>query len=134
MLTKDQAQKIVELTSSIYRQGMSWVVEVSDIKTGVKRLIRQCSEPKAQRNLKRWRKEQMELLLREDQSAKAYVLRVWHQPESWDGEGVWQWGQKNWYVTKSEAQEALKKKVDLGDKYQIFETPVSSIPGHFNVA
>lgn len=134
-LTKEQAEKIAEIMSSIYQQGSSWVLEERDLDTGLTKLSRGLSERAARQKLKAWRKEKVELLLRSTPDARAYTVRVWQDFPHWKGDGVWQWAQKCWYTTKEDAEKA-KERIDKGGelKLEVFETTTENIPGNFVVA
>jgi hypothetical protein len=131
-LTREQAIKIAEITSSVYQQGATWVFEEHDWETGATRLSRGFSEKDMRRKLKAWRKERIEQLLRSNPSGKAFTIRVWHENPSWNGQGVWRWAQNHWYLTRDEAEAALEKQVKKDHTtYDIFELPISELPGHF---
>lgn len=134
-LTKDQAIKISEITSEIFRQGDSWVLKVLDLDSGVHRLTRNLTEKSAKNKLKNWRREKVEQLLRSSPQASAYTLRTWHENPSWNGEGVWQWTQNHWYTTLNEAQSAMEKINENSEICcEVFETVTAKVPGHFVVA
>ena len=104
-----------------------------DMKLGTEKLTRGLTQKAAQRKLKKWRKDRLEDLLRDDKDSPAYVLRVWHENPEWDGGGTWHWAQKHWYTTIEEAKAALKEMA--GEKsFEIKEMKVSDIPGNFSVA
>ncbi len=133
-LTKDQAEKIAELTSSVFQQGNSWVFKEYDLSTGSIRLTRGLSEKSAQLRLSQWRKEKLEELLRSNEDQPAYTLRVWHQNPSWGGEGIWRWASNKWFTNKAEALEVVEKKQSKTDKqYEIYEIKTKELPGHFKV-
>ena len=134
-LSKEQAVQLATITSSVYMQGGAWVLKKWDLKTGTERLVRNLTEKNAKNKLKKWRKERVEQLLRENGESTAYVIRTWHEQPTWDCKGMWQWVQKNWYISKEEAEKALSEKtISLNKKFDIFQTKVKEIPGHFNVA
>ena len=134
-LSKKQAEKIVQITSSIFAQGNSWVMKEWDLDSGTERLTRGLTEQAAKKRLKIWRKEKVEELLRADGEAKAYTIKEWHENPSWQGEGVWQWAYTNWYTTKEDAEKALKKRVEKTPGVcEIFELHTADLPGHFVVA
>ena len=131
-LTRDQAIKIAEITSSTYQQGTTWVFEEHDWETGAIRLSRTFSEKDATQKLKSWRKERVEQLLRSNSAGKAFTIRVWHENPSWNGQGVWRWAQNHWYLSQEEAEQALEKQVKKEDsRYEIFEMTIGDLPGHF---
>lgn len=135
-LTRDQAEKIAEVTSSIFQQGATWVLREHELSTGQVRLTRGLSHSGAKRRLKQWRREKVEELLRADGKAKAYAIRKFHKNPSWNGEGVWHWASTSWYTNKEDAERELAKKsakhVDID--FDIFELETSELPGHFAVA
>ncbi len=134
-LTKQQAEKICEITSSIFEQGPYWVMQEHDLDTGVVKLTRGLTEKGAIRKLQAWRKEKVEQLLRGDGSAPAFAIRTWHENPNWNGAGVWRWFSNSWYTTLEDAEKALQEKAqDSAKKFQVYETNTSSIPGHFVVA
>ena len=57
---KEQAEKIAELTSSIYPQGQSWVMREWQLETGTEKLTRGLTLKSAKKKLKIWRKEKIE--------------------------------------------------------------------------
>lgn len=133
-LSKDQAIKLAEITSSVYQQGGAWVFSEWHMETGTQKLTRGLSEKAAKNKLKNWRKERIETLLRGDGSGKAYTLKKWHKNPSWQGEGIWQWFQKHWYTTQEDALKVLEKKqLQSEDQFEVFEHLTSEIPGHFTV-
>ena len=133
-LTKVEAEKIVQITSSIFPQGNSWVLREWDLSTGTERLTRGLTQIAAKKRLKAWRKERLEQLLREDPNTKAYILRVWHENPSWAGQGIWQWAQHNWFTTREDAELALEKRKQVKEgTYEILETVAAEVPGHFQV-
>ena len=132
--TKEHAEKLSELTSSVYEQSGAWVFKEYDIETGLTRLTRGMTKEKAYIKLRAWRREKVEQLLRADSNADAYTIRVWDENPSWNGEGIWQWAQTKWYVTFEDAQTAqVKIASNLEKKYEVFKTTVSELPGHFRV-
>lgn len=134
-LTKDQAKKITELTSSVFPQGSAWVMQETDLETGVQRLTRGLTEKVARQKLKNWRKERMEQLLRSTPDGKAYILRAWHENPGWNGDGVWQWAQNSWYTSREDAEKALEKVAKkLSLPCEIYETATGQVPGHFVVS
>ncbi len=134
-LSKDQAVKITEVTSSIFEQSHSWVFQEWDLETGTQRLTRGLSQRTAKFKLKTWRKEKLEELLRSDGNAKAFLLKKWHENPSWNGEGIWECAQNCWYTTQEEAEEALEKKCKVSKhRYRVFESITGELPGHFTVA
>lgn len=139
-LSKNQAEKITEITSSIYPQGASWVLKEWDLDSGTTKLTRGLSQSGAKRRLKNWRKEKIEELLRGDGSAKAYAIKTLHKNHSWKGAGVWQWALKRWYTTKLDAETALRKtKTKTKTKFEqeelaIHELTTAEIPGHIMIA
>jgi hypothetical protein len=134
-LTKDQAVRISELTSTVFQQGPSWVFQEMDLDTGVQRLTRGLTEKAAKKKLKSWRREKVEQLLRSTPDAEAYTLKTWHTSPSWNGEGVWHWAQNFWYTTREEAEEACEKINEKGEfRCEVFQTVTEKVPGHFIVA
>jgi hypothetical protein len=137
-LTKEQAEKIAQLTSSIFPQGSSWVLKEWDLEKGIEKLTRGLSHKNAKRKLKNWRKERVEELLREERDSAAYLLRSWQQNPSWDSQGIWVFVHNNWYTTKEDAEENLKtllssEKIEVDKEYEVYETITDNIPGHFIV-
>ena len=132
-LSKEQVQKIAEMASSIYMQGQSWVLSYMDLSTGVTRLIRGLSNNSAKRRLALWRKEKVEELLREEEDAKAYLIRKWEEHRGWNGEGIWNWVKPAWYTTKEEADSVCEeyKKEEL--ICEVSEMKTSEIPGSFHI-
>ena len=133
-LSKEQAEKLAELTSSVFQQGGAWVFQEFDLESGLTRLTRGLSQDKAYMKLRSWRKEKIEQLLRTETEAAAYTLRVWDENPSWKGEGIWQWAQSRWYVSLEEAKKAQEDILSKKEKKcEIFETTVAELPGHFRV-
>ncbi|MBP6217994.1 MAG: hypothetical protein KA436_05360 [Oligoflexales bacterium] len=133
--TKSEAEKVAELTSMVYQQGSTWVFQETDIETGTTRLSRGHTQKSSERQLKIWRRERVEALLRADPQAPAYVLRVWHENPSWKGEGVWHWASTHWYTTEEEAKLAMEPKAIADPSpHQVLEIPRGELPGHFTVA
>lgn len=133
-LTREQAEKIAEITSSVFEQGGSWVFREWDLDSGVEKLTRGLTEKVAKSRLKNWRKERIETLLRGNGQNRGFTVKVWHENPSWQGAGIWQWAHRHWYTTREEAEKAiLRKKKDNEAKFEIFEMPTSQIPGHFTV-
>jgi len=130
-LSKQEASQIVEITSSIFQQGRTWVMEERDLDTGTVRLTRYATEQLARTRLMLWRKTQMEELLRCNGSATGYALKHWHENPSWKGEGIWEWAQTRWYTTREEAEQALEKKKGNDIKYSIVEVKTAEIPRTF---
>lgn len=134
-LTKQQADKIAQITSSIFPQGNTWVMREWDLETGTERLTRGLTELGAKKRLKTWRKERVESLLRADGSAKAFAIRIFHKNPSWQGEGVWRWAHNHWFTTWEEAEKTLQKKfADPELPAEIYELKTAELPGHFSVA
>ncbi len=134
-LSKKEAEKIAEITSSIFSQGATWVLQEFDIDTGLTRLTRGLTFPAAKRRLRIWRKEKIEQLLRADGKAAAFVLRVFHRNPNWNGEGVWHWLSNHWYTTSDDAQKALERKnKDIDNPCEIVEMLTGELPGHFTVS
>ena len=134
-LTKQEAEKLAEVTSSIYEQGTCWVLREWDLDTGTVRLTRGLTLKNAKKRLRMWRKDRMEELLRGDGSAQAYAVRVWHENPSWNGEGVWHWAQNQWFTTKEEAELASQRKnEETGSRCEVIELTTAELPGHFIVA
>jgi hypothetical protein len=133
-LTREQAEKIAELTSSVFEQGGRWVFRQWDLETGVEKLTRNLPYEKAQQLLKKWRRERIETLLRANEGSLAYGIKIWHQNPSWQGEGIWEWAEKKWYTSKEVAEERIQEWTqEIEETYQIFELPISQVPGHFTV-
>lgn len=132
-LSKQEAGTIVEITSSIFKQGNAWVMEDRDLQTGTVRRTRCANEQAAVMRLQIWRKGKMEELLRANGATPAYALKRWHENPSWKGEGIWEWAQTRWYATREEAEQALEKKIQAGKKYTVIETQTAEIPGHFTL-
>ena len=134
-LTKEQAIRITDLTSTVFRQGSCWVMQETDLTSGVQKLTRGLTEKSAHQKLKLWRKEKVEQLLRSTPEAKAYILRTWHENPGWNGDGVWQWAQSCWYTTREDAEKALEQiSKRLKFPCEIYETATAQVPGHFVVA
>ena len=134
-LTKIEAEKISQITSEIYEQGNLWVFQEFDLKTGVKKLTRGLSRRAATKRLRSWRKERIELLLRECQTAPAYTLRKFHKNPNWNDNGVWHWIGTQWYTSKEEAEKALEKKQPSCEQpCEIHQMTIAELPGHFVVA
>ena len=137
-LAKEQAEKIAQLTSSVYAQGSSWVLKDLDVNKGTEKLTRGLSVKAAKKKLHICRKEKIENLLREERKASAFIIRIWKENPNWHGEGIWEWACKSWYTTKEAAENALNKKIaqvnESVKKYEIYETVTEKVPGHFNVA
>ena len=137
-LSKSEAVKISELTSSIFAQGSSWVFREMDLKTGTVRLTRGLTQTGAKKRLKVWRREKIEELLRTEGSSKVYAIKSLHKNPSWQGAGVWRWAFNRWYTTKAEAEQALKAKEEvkgkLCEELAVHEVKTSELPGHFIVA
>ena len=131
-LSKSQAYSIACMTSSIFEQNRTWVLRVHDLQTGVERLIRELSHKAAKKRLSRWRKEKVEELLREEQEADAFLLRVWEENPQWDGQGIWQWAQSAWYTTREEAENAMAE-LQERSTCEIYQTKTANIPGNFQV-
>lgn len=133
-LTKSEAEKIAEITSSVYAQGSAWVFQEFDLDTGVTRLNRGLTLPVAKRRLRTWRKERIEQLLRGDGKADAFVLRVFHPNPNWNGEGTWHSLSNHWYTTREDAQGALERKSkELDSPCEIVVMKTGELPGHFSV-
>lgn len=131
-LSKAQAQSIACLTSSVFEQDRTWVLKIHELQTGVERLTRNLSQKAAKKKLHSWRKEKVEELLREEEEAEAYLLRVWEENPQWDGQGIWQWAQSAWYTTREDAEKAMesyKEKITC----EIYQTRTADIPGNFQV-
>ena len=134
-LTKEQAEKIAQITSSVYPQGSTWVLQEWDLETGAMRLTRGLTQGAAKRRLKHWRRERIELLLRSNPTGKAYTIRVWQENPTWDGQGIWEWIHPSWYTTEEEATKVMEQKAATTDKkFQIYEMELSELPGHFLVS
>ncbi len=134
-LTKQQAEKICEITSQIFLQGTEWVMQEHDLESGVVKLTRGLTQKGAERRLSGWRKEKVEQLLRSNGTAPAYALRTWYENPDWNGAGVWRWHSNYWYTTLEDAQSALNEKIKASEKkFEVYETNTASIPGHFVVA
>jgi hypothetical protein len=134
-LSKTEAEKIVEITSSIFSQGTTWVFQEFDLDTGLTRLSRGLSLPVAKRKLRMWRKERLEQLLRGDGKITAYVLRVFHRSPNWNGEGTWHSLSNHWYTTQADAEAALeRKREELDTPCEIVTIKTGELPGHFSVA
>ncbi len=133
-LSKNEAEKIAEITSAIFAQGSLWVFQEFDMDSGLTRLTRGLNFPTAKRRLRMWRKEKIEQLLRADGKADAFVLRVFHRNESWNGEGTWHWMSNHWYTTRDDAEKALERKSkDLDSPCEVVEMKTGELPGHFSV-
>ncbi len=132
-LTKEQAEKFAQMTSSIFVQGNSWVMKELDLTLGTEKLTRGLTEKSAQKRLKKWRRECIEELLRNHKETLGYVLRVWHENPDWDGGGTWHWAQKHWYTTIEDAKNALEK-IQATKPLEIKELKIAEIPGNFSVA
>ena len=134
-LSKEQAEAVAEVTSSICCQGNSWVLKEWDMEKGAERLTRGLTHKAAIKKLKAWRREKTEQLLREEQEADAYIVRVWQPNPDWDGQGIWQFDDKCWYTSLVEAQkEVEKKKQDTEKLHQIYKIKTEEVPGSFKVA
>ena len=81
-LSKSEAVKISELTSSIFAQGSSWVFREMDLKTGTVRLTRGLTQTGAKKRLKVWRREKIEELLRTEGSSKVYAIKSLHKTQA----------------------------------------------------
>ena len=142
VLSKPEAEKIAQITSSIFQQGPNWVLREWDLEKGTERLTRGLSLPLAKKKLKSWRRERVEELLRANRSSSAYTLRVWRENPLWGGQGIWQWSQNFWYTTREDAEKALEKKKEAKKEtdqeanvsYEIHEIKIEELPGHFSVA
>jgi hypothetical protein len=133
-LSKTEAEKIAEITSEIFSQGITWVFQEFDIDTGLTRLSRGLSLPVAKRRLRMWRKEKIEQLLRADGKADAFVLRVFHRNPTWNGEGTWHFLNNHWYTTQNDAESALeRKRGELDTPCEVIEMKTRDLPGHFSV-
>jgi hypothetical protein len=133
-LSKNEAEKVAEITSKIFSQGTTWVFEEFDLDTGLTRLSRGLTLTVAKRRLRMWRKEKIEQLLRADGKANAYVLRVFHRNPTWNGEGTWHWLSNHWYTTAEDAEQALeRKRTDLDAPCEVVEMKTKELPGHFCV-
>ena len=138
-LSKEQAEHISQLCSSVYKQGSHWVFQERDFERGTLRLTRGLTESRAKRKLQSWRQEQVERLLRSNDQATAYTLRVWKENPSWGGAGIWQWFQKYWYTTEGAAKKALGElqgqSLEAGQErhYEIHTMELAQLPGHFTV-
>lgn len=134
-LTKQEAEKLAEITSSIFEQGTCWVLREWDLDTGIERLTRGLNIKSAKKRLRMWRKDRVEELLRGDGSQQAYAVRIWHENPSWNGEGVWHWAHNNWFTTKEEAELASQRKSEeSGATCEVIEMKTAELPGHFVVA
>ncbi|MBI2602220.1 MAG: hypothetical protein HYW48_04115 [Deltaproteobacteria bacterium] len=134
-LTKNEAEKIAEVTSGIYEQGNMWVFREFDLDTGIQRLTRGLTLRMAKKRLRTWRRERIEQLLRGDGNSSAFALRVFQTNPSWKGEGVWSWLSNQWFTSKKEAEEALeKKKKELSSPCEVIELKTGELPGHFSIA
>jgi hypothetical protein len=133
-LTKTEAEKLAEITSSVYEQSNMWVLREWDLSTGTERLTRGLTLKVAKKRLKMWRKDKIEELLRADGQAKAFAVRTWHENPSWKGEGIWHWAQNQWYTTREDAEKAMEKKhEETGLPCEIIELTTGELPGHFVV-
>lgn len=136
-LTKEQAIKISQVTSSLYVQGSSWVFEEMELTTGRKRLTRGLTQAAARTRLKSWRKEKVEELMRNQGPQTAFLIQRWHENPSWQGEGIWEPAQRRWYACIESAEAALSRleaENDSDHQYKITELPVSELPSQYTVA
>ena len=132
-LTKDQAEKIAQITSSVYEQGSSWVLTEWNLKDGTEKLVRGLTSKSAKKRLHILRKEKVENLLREERNAAAYTVRVWRENCTWGGEGFWYWADESWYTTEDRAKEAMAELELEGGKYEVYKLKTEDLPGHFRV-
>lgn len=140
-LTLADAEKIVEVTSSIFQQGGKWVFREWDLDAGVEKLTRCISEKSAKQKLKQWRKERIEVLLRQNQYTPVYTIKVWQENPSWKGEGVWHWAKKHWYVSEEDALkevQTLSEKIqasapDTISRFAVFPIQAKEIPSSFTL-
>ena len=117
-LSKEQAEKISQITSSIFPQGSSWVMKEWDLEKGTEKLTRGLSHKSARKKLKNWRREKIEELLREERESPAYILRLWQQNPNWQNQGIWHFFQNHWYTNKCHAQKNLEQFISENESEQ----------------
>jgi hypothetical protein len=132
-LTKEQAEKIAQITSSVYEQGSTWVLTEWNLKDGTEKLVRGLTSKSAKKRLHNLRKEKVENLLREERKAAAYTIRIWRENCTWGGEGFWHWADNFWYTTEDRAKESMEEQALKGGKYEVYEIRTEEVPGHFRV-
>ena len=134
ILSKLEAETIAKITSDIFLQGSTWVLRTHDLESGAQRLKRGLTKESALKLLDKWRKKRVEELLRENPDTLAYTLRYCYYNPHFPVEPVWLWADSFWYTSEEEAKQALQLiPEDHQQKYEIYQTMIKDLPGHFTL-